>query len=789
VLEATAFSLAVLLAPGARADGGGDAVSAAHEELVRVSHSIPSIQSEVARARAGRPTVEQRLADGELLYRLHDVGRAVVVFSEILEAYPDTPSYADALWLRGETFFSAHDYLAARRDYQTLVDHGSEARFRAYFGKAVARLVDVALSLNEPPDILAAILQRISSVPADQMDAGLLYAEGKGNYFRGLFDDAARAFARVGRATPYAHQAGYFQGLISLKAARARRSGEAAGRKAESTTGGFKAAIEAFRAVTELPPDTPEHRHVIDLAWMAIGRLFYESDQYRAATAAYSKVGRDSPEFDAMLYELAWVYVALGDVTRAERALEVLMVSDPDSQFIADGTLLRADLLLRAGSFDRALTLYETVRKDYEPMRARMDAFMASAKGVGAYYDKMADLSGDALDEAAKLPPLAVRWAREGEDGATAFAVVDDVAECAKLIAGASQLVARLSALMGASTRVRAFSELQAGEESGLSLLNRLSRARLAIARALDAEEPHDLNGAAGEARVRRRTSMAWVEGLPVTPDDFAQREQQGLAQWNSLSQELTRRSMEIDSLHAAINGLHRMLTDGPQQGIARDPSSVARFQAELDVDERDLKHYSELVSELRRSIDLGRSQIGLGDARFQNDALARDQFRDALEEEVRLTSGGEAGPSAARISGPARTVLAEARQLEATIGSLVQALEAQVQDRAGELQRKIDSERALIAGYQRRLDVLDGEARDLVGHVAERNFGLVRDKLKGIVLRADVGVTEQAWEVRQEESDRVQSLLSERGRQQRLLDDELKEVKDDGVEPGQGAP
>ena len=61
-----------------------------------------------------------------------------------------------------------------------------------------------------------------------------------------------------------------------------------------------------------------------------------------------------------------------------------------------------------------------------------------------------------------------------------------------------------------------------------------------------------------------------------------------------------------------------------------------------------------------------------------------------------------------------------------------------------------------------------------------------MRDKLSNIVLRADVGITEQAWEVREEELDRVRSLQSERARQEQLLDEELKEVRDDGVEPGQ---
>jgi hypothetical protein len=63
-----------------------------------------------------------------------------------------------------------------------------------------------------------------------------------------------------------------------------------------------------------------------------------------------------------------------------------------------------------------------------------------------------------------------------------------------------------------------------------------------------------------------------------------------------------------------------------------------------------------------------------------------------------------------------------------------------------------------------------------------------VRDRLRNIVLRGDVGITEQAWEVREEELYRVHRLQAERARQEDLLDEELKEVRDDGVDtqPGQ---
>jgi tetratricopeptide (TPR) repeat protein len=783
------------LAAEARAD---DVVTSARDELVRVSREVAGVKSVVDRAKGERQTAEQRLANGELLYRMNDFGRAIVILSEILEEFPNTPSYPDALWLRGETYYAAHDYLAARRDYKALVSHGNEPRFQVYFGRALARLVDVVLRVNDPPESLAPIFEKFNQVPPSQVDAGLLYAKGKAYFRQGSWNDAMHSFSQVANGTPYTHQARYFEGLIALKidrmaAAAGAPSGAASADASTSaatkskTRPQYYRAIETFRAVTELAPDTPEHQHVIDLAWMAIGRCFYEMEQYARASQAYAKVGRESPEFDTMLYELAWVYVRLGDVQRAERALEVLMISDPGSPYIADATLLRADLLLRAGAFDRALQLYETIRSEYDPMRAKVDAFMDSTRdNVAIYYEKLAAQQLDVLSRDEQLPEIAIRWAREAEDGPLAFAVIDDINECKTLIRQSQQLIDRLTALTGASNRVRAFPELEAGETAALALVNRISRVRLALAHALDDEEPGDLGGEIGQVRQQRRALMSTIEGLPVGAQDFTTREQQGKVQWNKLSQELTRRASEVDSLRATINGLRRMLSEGPAHGVVRDPTSMQRFQAELDANEQNIKLFTSEIEALRRQIEFGRAQIGVGDARYQRDANARNGFRQALEREVQLASGGAAGGSAQRLSMQIGATLSQADTYEGQLVAVLQQIDTQVAGRAGELQQKIEIERTNMASFQAQLDSLDNGARDLVGHVAQRNFGVVRDKLRSIVLRADVGITEQAWEVREEELSRVRGLQSERARQEQLLDEELKEVRDDGVEPGQ---
>ncbi len=778
-----AFGLAVLPASAFAADGDADGANA-QKEVNTVSNESNRVQAAIEKAKSERYSVEQRLANAELLYRSKDYPRAIVVFSEILEEYPDTVAYVDALWLRGETFYAQKEYLSARRDYRQIVDKGNDPRFQPYFGRALARLVDVCLRINDLQG-LDEVFAKLSQVPPGQVDAGLNYAKGKAYYFKGDYSQAAGALDQVPPNTPYTHQARYFRGMVAIKQVAPappppRRPDQPEYETPRGAPVNYKSAIDYFKAATDLPPDSDEHKHVIDLSWMAIGRLFYEMENYIQAAEAYSKVGRQSPEFGTMLYELAWVYVRLGDVQRAERALEVLSIADPSSTQAGDATLLRADLLLRAGSFEKALQLYLGVREEYEPMRAKIEDFIAHTPDPAVYYEKLSQQQLDVLDQNEQLPPTAVRWAREAEDGAMAFAVIDDVNECKQLIRQSYLLIDKLNIILGASNRVRAFPELKAGEEYALSLLNRISRMRLNLAKGLDGEEPKELGGEIGQARSTRRALMQQMGELPVSAEEFSNRDYQGARQWNSISQELTRRGVEIDYLNATINGLRRMLKEDAQRGLARDPGSVKRFNDELDENERLLKQRQEESLELRRQIEIGRAQVGLGDARYQSDAQARVNFRDALETEMKLAQQGQGGGDASKYAGKVLGALEQSRAVEDRLVQQFAELENQVSARLTEVTNKVETERLKINGYNMQLGALDREAHDLVGQVAKRNFLFVRDRIRGIVLRADVGITEQAWEVREEELDRVHNLQTERAREETLLDEELKEVLDD---------
>ena len=327
---------------------------------------------------------------------------------------------------------------------------------------------------------------------------------------------------------------------------------------------------------------------------------------------------------------------------------------------------------------------------------------------------------------------------------------------------------------------MRAFPELKAGEEQALSLLNRVSMARLAIGQAMDTVNGDALSGEIATWRAKRRALQKRLGQLPVTEGDFQEREGQAMKQWNGVSQALQRLNLQVDTLQATINGLRRVLREGSQSGVVRDPASVARFEQELVQNERDLALYRQQMESLRKMVAAGKLQVGFGDQRFVEDTEVRKAYREALGREVDLAAAGAGGPALAEFAKKSLPLMKQAADADAKLESAYADLEREVQKRAQELADIVTRETRNIVNYSVRLDGLDKEARGVVGEVAKRNFGLVRDRLKNIVLRADVGVTEEAWEVREEQMTRVRSLKSEKSREQKLLNEELNEVLDD---------
>jgi tetratricopeptide (TPR) repeat protein len=738
------------------------------------------------------PTPAERVAAGDMLLRNKDYDRAIESLSKVLELYrqgkaPEA-AYADASLLIGEAYMSTKQYLSARRHFREILDNGARSPYDGWVGKALSRLVDIALRTDDLPG-LDYVFERLSRLPSTDRTGSLAYARAKALYAKKDYTAAKAAVNVVPAGSPYTPQAQYLLGVVLLKEALAATPAAPPAAAAAPGAAGapapvappdarFVQAIEQFRKVTRIPATTPEQEHVVDLAWMAIGRLFYETNNYLDAVEAYSHVGRNSPEFSTTLYELAWVFVRLGDFSRAQRALEVLTITDPNNLELADGSLLRADLMLRSGDFQNALNLYRNVREHFDPIRKSVDDFLASTSDPAVYYDKLTADEATMATET-KLPKVVLEWAREQAEDQHVFGMIDDVTRSRDLVKRSRKLAVKLDAVLSVPTRAKAFPELRSGIQYSMSLMNKIAKARSTLAEGMD-DVAGDAGGELQRIRSERRALQKRLGWLPVTDGDFLRREDSGDRQWNKVSQVLQSLTVEADKLAAIVNGLKRVLKDADQYGVTADANSRARFKLEIEANERDLVTYNKRIEEYRDAIDNGRAMIGFGDQRYVDDDDARKRFRELFAREVAMVAAGQDSGSAGDYAKGIQSLLGRADIDEQRLEAQRAKLEKQALEQAQALRSKIAAEVAALETYAQNLDGLDQQARLLVGEIAMKNFALVRDRVKNIVLRADVGIVQQAWEVREEQRVRVRNLQRERAREEQNLNDELREVLDD---------
>ncbi len=760
-----------LASPSVWALSSDDATERATESITAVEAQAGKVRQVTGRDKRYEP--EKMVAAGELFFRTKAYDQAIDVLNKVVELHrqgkASQATAADATFLLAEAYFESGQLYSARRYYRVVTDRASEPQYATFAGRAASRLVDVALRtrrLDELPDVI----ERVNRLGVADASGSIQYARAKALFAQGDLAQAEAAANAVPAGSEYAQRATYLLGVVQTKQAVAAAPADEQGKKQPD----YSVALATFRRAAEMPGKTSEDRHVTDLSWMAVGRLLYESGNYLEAARAYTNVRRSSPEFSNALYELAWSYVRLGDYERGQRALEVLSVLDPGRIDAADASLLHADLLLRSGQFEKALLGYEQARATYDPLHKQVAEFLSAHSDPTVYYDR---LTAGEIEGTGDLPPLAIEWAREEAESERVFAIVDDVSRSRKMVRSSRQLVAQLRGVLNSPARAKVFPSIRRELEKALGLLNQVALARRTLALGLD-DEAGSVSGELRAIRAERRKLMRRMAQLPATPADFQLREASSEKAWNGVSQKLQRLSLHADYLQAMVNGLRRVLVDADKYQVSQ--SSLERFRQEIAANEADLEKYRARISALRDSIEIGRAQAGFGDERFVEDDQVRERFRELFSREVALVAAGGDDSSAVEYARSIQPLLARADRVTNQLTASRNALESDAAHRGTDVEKVVDQEAQAIEAYAHRLDELDQTARVLVGEVAMQNFRLVRDRLKSVVMRADVGIVQHAWELREEQQSRVRELQRERAREERFLNDELREVIDD---------
>lgn len=750
--------------------------AAVAQDLDAITRETTSIEGQVdalvrepleEQGRRSATFVEERLTDGELFYRLQDFVRASIIFTDIVDNHREHAAYSDALFLLADSLFRAGDYLGARTRFREVIASSADPRFRPFVQRALGRLIEVAIHTRDF-DGIDEVFQQLSRLPPAEVEAATSYFRAKYLFNRAVptedvlrdpaararidasqLDQARAAFEAVASGSPYYPQALYFIGVIFTVREQ------------------YPQAIDAFTRVLRTEATTPEHQEVAELSYLALGRLYYETDQLAQSVEAYTSVQRTSSRFDIALYELAWVHIRRGDSVRAERALEVLTLASPDSRYIPDGKLLRGNLLLRNGRLEEAERVFQEVYREFNPVRRELDDMLrAHDSDPLAFFRGLVHDNLEVFDANAFLPQAAQRWGRGEGDMDRALDTLADLAQARQLVNETTQLVERLTAALASANRVGIFADLRRQLERSTQLHNRITRVR----RSLLATEGG--TGELAEVRRQRRELERYLDNMPTTDEEIAAQDDEILGQIRRLERELARLEVVLLGIEARVTGIEHYL-DSPNRTPVPDADAAVR--AEAANHRASVREYRRQIEELRVALESARLQVGAGDDRYRRQGRIREEYNRLIAREQRLGGGGGRTDELLRRLGEAE------RRLDQRDGEL----ERVANERAAEIRRQVDEESQRIVGYQQTLAQLDTEAEEVVGAVTYHNFRLVQRRFYDLVLRADVGRIDVTWAVREEHRMRVEILTRERQRELQALDDDFREIMDENNPTG----
>src|SRR6185437_6372493 len=161
--------------PG-RAARAGDEIDDTGKKLVDLDQRVHLMSLEFKEAPPPPPdAADRRVLDAQVQLSVKNYDEAATMALDVVEKYPNTRAYDDALYLLGEALFQAHDFYSARHYLIEAVakKNGSKAE-----QQALQRLVEVALRTGDYENV-EAYLTRLQNLPAASMEPSVPYVRAK----------------------------------------------------------------------------------------------------------------------------------------------------------------------------------------------------------------------------------------------------------------------------------------------------------------------------------------------------------------------------------------------------------------------------------------------------------------------------------------------------------------------------------------------------------------------------------------------------------------------------------
>ena len=276
-------------------------------------------------------------------------------------------SSAESAYLLGEELYNSGSIVWARDAYRSVIENFPGS---TYYPDALFRLQLISFELQDYVGAMEYFEDLRQASPSYEFMDLAYIAAGLSTYNQGDFAGSRTFYRSVSRSGEYSVLSDYLSAVSYVE---------------ENNT---DAAISELQDIIDEAGSSTSETELADRARIALAQIMVEDrEDFQAAIDHYSRVSPFSPYYDVAMLGKVWTLMRLERYREAYGLAETVMNEVPNSELLSEFELAQANCALGTENIDLAIRMYESLLRDRGESQDYYDLFLSSRSLAREEFD------------------------------------------------------------------------------------------------------------------------------------------------------------------------------------------------------------------------------------------------------------------------------------------------------------------------------------------------------------------------------------------------------------------
>lgn len=652
----------------------------------------------------------------------------------------------DRLWEEvvfklAESLYSNRNYISASRYYDMILTEIQNSRHKI---DALKRLISASYHLGNYAVSKKYYTEFIEIGYDISKDQDLLYFLAKSLFFDGQIEESMNVFSSLNEQAVYYPQGLYFLGVIDI------------GRNE------LKKALINFEKVAAIEKTDRYHmfNRVYEQSILAAARISFELGDLDKSVRYYALLDKRSEHFAQAYYELCWTYIKREEFTRAVDSLRLIKYIAPDSIVAPQAELLEGSLLIRLKKYGEAMVVFNDVVKKYSSVKKELNSienksFLDSVK-AGRLSSKLSPYS-----------PVVRSLLKENKKFSNSMKLSDDVEILEKEIEKVDKLEQKIGSIVDNKNAAALFPPLKKGSSSAIFLQNKVASIRNEL---LEIRKNHvweqltdNEKGKFSELEKQKKQLTEVVDNISLSPDQIEKKAAEYAKLIIEMEEELHRTAIQTRSIYEQLDGISISYAREKGEAVEND-KLMERINKEKD----EILSAIESLTDYKNLIEKEKNRLILGGDIISRVVIARNSLNKIVLQQDAILSKTtfKDGTVEKRIS----DLLRKSDELDRSLDIFFKDLNDAVKEIINKIRMSYESERNNLNEYKSELSSVKREITEMATLAMYSNINKVKSSFSELILKADLGIIDVAWEKKEEATSEKIQLKTKKAKEIRDL-------------------